>query len=60
MGYSGWDSGQLEKEVGNGDWMILPSSEKLIFSVSDENKWEIAISNLDVNIQDFSGQSGLA
>ena len=59
MGYSGWDSGQLEEELENGDWMIMPSSEDLIFSKTDEHKWNIAIANLNININDFSGQSGL-
>ena len=60
MGYSGWDPKQLEKEVENGDWMIMPSSKKLIFSKTDKNKWNIAIKNMDINFKDFSGQSGLA
>ena len=60
MGYSGWDSGQLEKEVENGDWMIMPSSKELIFSKTDKNKWNIAIKNMNINFNDFSGQSGLA
>ena len=50
MGYSGWDSGQLEKELENGDWMLLPSSKDLIFSKTDKNKWNIAISNLIIKI----------
>jgi putative transcriptional regulator len=24
-GYSGWDSGQLSKELGRGDWMVMPA-----------------------------------
>tara|TARA_B100001250_G_C19428476_1_gene626383 strand:+ start:96 stop:635 length:540 start_codon:yes stop_codon:yes gene_type:complete len=60
MGYSGWDSGQLEKEIENGDWMITPSSKELIFSKIDKNKWNIAIKNMNINFNDFSGQSGLA
>ena len=27
--------GQLEKEVENGDWMIMPSSKEIIFSKTD-------------------------
>jgi len=60
MGYSGWDAGQLEEELENGDWMIMPSSKDLIFSRSDKNKWNTAISNMDINFNNFSGQSGLA
>ena len=60
MGYSGWDSGQLETEIENGDWMIMPSSKDLIFSKTNKDEWSIAIANMNINIQDFSGQSGLA
>ena len=60
MGYSGWDAGQLEKELENGDWMIMPSSEDLIFSKTEKDKWTIATSNLDINFNNLSGQSGLA
>ena len=60
MGYSGWSAGQLEKEIENGDWILLPSSEELIFSTSDKNKWKTATSNFNIDFQNFSGQSGLA
>ncbi|HBP54389.1 MAG TPA: hypothetical protein DD687_00385, partial [Verrucomicrobiales bacterium] len=32
-GYSGWSSGQLEDEIGNGSWMIQPASRKLLFDL---------------------------
>ena len=60
MGYSGWDSGQLEQELDNGDWIIMPSSKELIFSKNHKDKWEIATSNLNVKFNQISGQSGLA
>jgi len=60
MGYSGWGSGQLEAEVQNGDWIIMPSSKELIFSKTDKNKWNIAIKNMNIDFNNFSGQSGLA
>ena len=60
MGYSGWDAGQLESELKNGDWMIMPSSKDLIFSKTEKDKWAIATSTLDINLNNFSGQSGLA
>ena len=60
MGYSGWDSGQLEQELDNGDWIIMPSSKELIFSKTDKDKWKIVTSNLEVQFNQISGQSGLA
>ena len=60
MGYSGWEPGQLESELENGDWMLLPSSENIIFSNKTQDQWNVAISKLDVNINKFTGQSGIA
>ena len=60
MGYSGWGAGQLERELENGDWIVMPSSEDLIFSKTDEHKWNVAISSLNINTNEFAGQSGLA
>ena len=57
MGYSGWDAGQLEKEIENGDWMIMPSSENLIFSKTEKDKWTIATSNLDINFKNINPQN---
>ena len=60
MGYSGWEQGQLEYELENGDWMLLPSSENVIFANESKDQWNVAISKLDININNFTGQSGIS
>jgi putative transcriptional regulator len=30
-GYAGWGAGQLEREIGRGDWYLLPADAALIF-----------------------------
>ena len=30
LGHAGWDSGQLEREIENGDWLIQKSSTSII------------------------------
>ena len=32
FGYTGWSSGQLEKEIQQGSWVIIPANEQIIFS----------------------------
>ena len=41
MGYAGWGSEQLEREIANGDWLVVPASRhnvknppKIIYSIN--------------------------
>ena len=59
-GYAGWDKGQLENEIENGDWLIMPSDDRFIFSIANSEKWEKAASQFGINITDLSGSAGMA
>lgn len=39
FGYSGWGTGQLEREFLDGGWFICPSTEDIIFHVPPEKMW---------------------
>jgi len=52
IGYSGWDSGQLEKEIKNGDWLILPNPKDFIFQIPDKEKWSHLIKKLGIDNQE--------
>ena len=58
MGYAGWDKGQLEEEIKNGDWLIKPLSQDFIFDISDDDMWELSTLDLGLNPNDFMGKSG--
>tara|TARA_B100002051_G_scaffold41532_1_gene35843 strand:+ start:1898 stop:2443 length:546 start_codon:yes stop_codon:yes gene_type:complete len=57
-GHSGWNAGQLEKEIKNGDWLLQSSKIDLLFDHPDEKIWENATRSLGVNIIDISNMSG--
>jgi putative transcriptional regulator len=38
-GYSGWVSGQLEREVSRGDWHILQADAETIFNKAPSKIW---------------------
>tara|TARA_Y100000768_G_C23885299_1_gene637292 strand:+ start:372 stop:878 length:507 start_codon:yes stop_codon:yes gene_type:complete len=59
-GYSGWDSGQLEKEIENGDWLLQSLKIDLLFNFPSEKIWEHAIKSIGINIIDISNMSGIA
>jgi putative transcriptional regulator len=39
LGYAGWGPGQLENEVGRGDWTLAPADASAIFSPKSEHPW---------------------
>jgi putative transcriptional regulator len=50
LGYAGWAPGQLENEIGRGDWITVPSEEALVFDEDYEKKWERATARQRINL----------
>lgn len=40
LGYAGWGAGQLECELEEGSWMVLPSDSTLIFDADSSILWQ--------------------
>ncbi len=60
LGYSGWQSGQLEQEIGRDDWLIAPFESSIIFETPIEKRWQKAAKLLGIDINQLSGQIGHA
>jgi len=60
MGYAGWDQGQLEDEIKNGDWLLKPVSKNFIFDIPDKNMWEFSTLDLNFDSNNYMGKSGQA
>ena len=58
LGHAGWDRGQLEREIENGDWLIQESSTNLIFEQKIDNIWIMAINSLGIEIDDIINTPG--
>ena len=58
LGHAGWDSGQLEREIENGDWLIQKSNTSIIFEQEIDNIWIITTNSLGLEIDDISNTSG--
>ena len=46
FGYSGWETGQLEKELAKGYWFILPATSEHLFKSNSETLWKTLLSEM--------------
>ncbi|MGH7069016.1 MAG: YqgE/AlgH family protein [Acetobacteraceae bacterium] len=45
FGYAGWAPGQLQMELGRGDWYIIPETSKLVFDDQRDHVWDDAMAS---------------
>jgi putative transcriptional regulator len=43
LGYAGWGPGQLETEMQEGDWLVVPSDPDLVFAPDPQSVWQRAL-----------------
>ncbi|CRK85907.1 UPF0301 protein YqgE [Candidatus Providencia siddallii] len=60
LGYSSWESGQLEKEIMENCWLTVEADTQLIFNTPINERWQAAAKLLGVNIYTISMQAGHA
>ena len=60
LGYAGWGASQLDQEIANGDWLVVPAEPTFIFDIPDRSKWREAASRFGIEIAQFSGSGGVA
>ena len=42
-GYAGWAPGQLESEIADGSWIIVPASASMVLDTAPSQMWELAL-----------------
>lgn len=60
LGYAGWAAGQLEEEIQNNGWLLVPPDDALLFDTDQQSKWERAIRKLGIEPGMLSGTAGRA
>lgn len=58
LGYTGWDAGQLEQEMEKNMWLVSDCNKELLFSKSEEDKWDIALANIGIDNALFAPVAG--
>ncbi len=60
LGYAGWGPGQLERELVEDGWLMVPAEDHVIFDVPDEDKWRTAAMLYGIDISVFGDSVGNA
>ncbi len=60
LGYSGWQAGQLEDEIGRNGWLTVDADHKVIFDTPVEERYGRALSLLGVDPRMLSPEAGHA
>ena len=58
LGYSGWQPGQLEEEIGRNGWLNVDADPKVIFDTPIEQRYAQALSLLGVDPRMLSQEAG--
>lgn len=60
LGYGGWSPFQLEKEIADSDWLVVPANKKILFQTKPEERFDAAAKDLGLSFGNFSGEIGEA
>jgi len=60
LGYAGWAPGQLDAEIMDNGWLLVPGDADIVFDRNDESKWDRAMAKLKVDPLLLSGAAGHA
>ena len=60
LGYSGWQAGQLEDELGRNGWLTVDADPAVIFDTPVEQRYERALAQLGIDPRMLSPEAGHA
>ncbi|WP_417359492.1 YqgE/AlgH family protein [Gallaecimonas pentaromativorans] len=64
LGYAGWEAGQLEKELADNSWLLVPAdgdfATELLFNTPPSKRWQKACEHLGFDIWQLSNDVGHA
>jgi putative transcriptional regulator len=60
LGYSGWDAGQLEDELGRNGWLTVDADPAVIFDTPVEKRYDRALGLLGIDPRMLSQEAGHA
>ena len=60
LGCAGWGAGQLEQELVDDSWLMVPNRMDVLFDLPLPERWQAAAGSIGVDLVNFAGHSGHA
>ena len=60
LGYAGWAPGQLDGEIQQNGWLVVPADQEIVFAGEPGSKWQRALASLGVDPSLLSTSAGHA
>lgn len=60
LGYAGWGTGQLEREIAQNGWLTCAATLRIVFDLPDADKWSASLSSLGIDPLGLSSTAGRA
>lgn len=60
LGYTGWDAGQLEEELGENSWLTIPAEADIIFNTNSAERASAAAFSIGLDLRMLSHEAGHA
>lgn len=48
LGYAGWEAGQLERELAENSWLVIPADADILFHTPVRERWSKATAKLGI------------
>ena len=60
MGCAGWTAGQLEDELEDNSWLVVPPTREIVLDTPNSDKWKLAARKIGIDINKFVPINGNA
>ena len=60
LGCAGWGAGQLEQELIDDSWLMVPAGRELLFELPLDQRWQAAAGSIGVDLVNYASHSGHA
>ncbi len=60
LGCAGWGAGQLEQELVDDSWLMVPAGLDLLFDLPLDERWQAAAGSIGVDLVNYASHSGHA
>lgn len=60
LGYAGWGPGQLEYELAENAWLVVPADDRILFNLPPGQRWQAASRLIGIDMNLISQDAGHA